>query len=106
MDIKRQLKIYTAESGHSPFINWLEDLDKPIRYRVKERLDRITLGNMGDHKFLESGVFEFRLSFDSGYRIYYTEDKGNIILLLCAGDKSSQTKDIKKAILYRQNYLA
>ena len=105
MDAKIKLKIYTTDSGESPFVDWIESLDKQIRYRVKERLDRITLGNKGDHKPIQSGISEFRFTFGSGYRIYYGEDQGNIVLLLCGGDKSSQKRDIKKAIAYWHDYL-
>jgi len=105
--LKKQLKIYVTEDGRKPFIEWLESLeDKTIRYRIKERLDRVALGNLGDHKFISDGVYELRLVFGSGYRIYYGNEGKEIILLLCGGDKSSQKKDIKKAITYLKNYLS
>ena len=105
--LKKQLKIYVTEDGRKPFIEWLESLeDKTIRYRIKERLDRVALGNLGDHKFISDGVYELRLVFGSGYRIYYGNEGKEIILLLCGGDKSSQKKDIKKAVTYLENYLS
>ena len=105
--LKKQLKIYVTEDGRKPFIEWLESLeDKTIRYRIKERLNRVALGNLGDHKFISDGVYELRLVFGSGYRIYYGNEGKEIILLLCGGDKSSQKKDIKKAITYLKNYLS
>ena len=105
--LKKQLKVYVTEDGRKPFIEWLESLeDKTIRYRIKERLDRVALGNLGDHKFISDGVYELRLVFGSGYRIYYGNEGKEIILLLCGGDKSSQKKDIKKAIAYLENYLS
>lgn len=102
---KKEIKIYTAEDGTKPFVDWLESLDKTIRYRVKERLDRVRLGNFGDHKFIADGVYELRLVFGSGYRIYYGNQGDLLVLLLCGGDKSSQKKDIKKAIEYLKDYL-
>jgi len=88
--LKKQLKVYVTEDGRKPFIEWLESLeDKTIRYRIKERLDRVALGNLGDHKFISDGVYELRLVFGSGYRIYYGNEGKEIILLLCGGDKSS-----------------
>jgi putative addiction module killer protein len=81
-------------------------LDKTARYRVKERLDRVVLGNLGDHKFIGDGVNELRLAFGAGYRIYYGKEENTIILLLCGGDKSTQKADIKKAIKYLKNYLS
>lgn len=105
--IKRQIEIYCATNGKKPFIVWLESLkDSKNRYRIKERLDRIALGNMGDCKALKNGVFELRLDFGSGYRIYFGEENHKIIVLLCGGDKSTQEKDIKKAVKYWEDYLS
>jgi putative addiction module killer protein len=95
--IKKYLELYVTDKGKQPFIEWLESLkDKSIRYRI-------ALGNMGDVKSVGEGVMEVRLAFGPGYRIYYGEDKGSIVLLLCGGDKSSQVKDIKKAKIYWQD---
>ncbi|HLB42437.1 MAG TPA: type II toxin-antitoxin system RelE/ParE family toxin [Gammaproteobacteria bacterium] len=104
--IKKELNIYVTREGKRPFIDWLESLkDKTARYRIKERLDRVALGNMGDHKSVGNGVMEIRFKFGSGYRISYGEEGGKIILLLCGGDKSSQAKDIKRAHLFWEDYL-
>lgn len=103
---KKELNIYVDQDGNAPFVEWLESLKDPtIRYRIKEKLDRVVLGNMGDHKSVGKGVMEMRLQFGAGYRIYYGEDGKNIILLLCGGDKSSQAKDIKKAHSFWRDYL-
>ena len=97
--LKKQLKIYVTEDGRKPFIEWLESLeDKTIRYRIKERLNRVALGNLGDHKFISDGVYELRLVFGSGYRIYYGNEGKEIILLLCGGDKSSQKRILKRLL--------
>jgi putative addiction module killer protein len=103
--LRKCLEIYVTECGKAPFIVWLESLDKRIRYRVKERLNRLALGNFGDHKYIANGVSELRLPFGSGYRIYYGEKEGAVILLLCGGDKSTQNHDIKKATKYLEDYL-
>ncbi len=98
--------IYIDHTGKSPFIEWLESLkDKSIRFRIKERLDRVCLGNFGDYKKLSGNISELRFNFSSGHRIYFAEDGNEIILLLCGGDKSTQKKDIKKAKEYWQDYL-
>ena len=103
---RKQLKIYTTKDGKKPFIEWLESLeDKTIKHRTEERLDRVALGNLGDHKFISNGVYELRLAFAPGYRIYYANEGSAIILLLCGGNKSTQKKDIKKAITYLKDYL-
>jgi len=56
------------------------------------------LGNFGDHKQLDSKLFEMRFFFGSGYRVYYTIKSNRIVLLLAGGDKSSQQQDITMAI--------
>jgi putative addiction module killer protein len=103
--LKKQIEIYVESNGQSPFINWLENLDPPVRFRVKERLDRIALGNLGDYKQINKDIFELRLTFGSGYRIYFYKEGNKIILLLSGGNKSTQKKDIKKAISYLNDYL-
>lgn len=104
--LKRQLEIYTTKDDKKPFIEWLESLDSSVRYRVKEKLDRVALGNFGDHKFISDGIYELRLAFGSGYRIYYGNSNNTIVLLLCGGNKTTQKRDIKKAIVYFKNYLS
>ena len=106
MTIKKIVEIYVTSSDKKPFIEWLESLDDKIRYRVKERLDRVLLGNLGDNKFIKNGVFELRLDFGSGYRIYFGNEKKFFIVLRCGGNKSTQNKDIKKALEYWKDYLS
>jgi putative addiction module killer protein len=79
------------------FNKWLKSLDNQAINRVLARLSRIANGNFGDHKKLNNDVFELRLFFGSGYRIYYTIKNNKIILLLNGGDKKTQSKDINKA---------
>jgi len=95
------LRNYATLSGKVPFLEWLNNLkDSTTRLRVRRRLDRLELGNLGDCKPVGEGVSELRLAFGSGYRIYFAEFDDIIIILLCAGDKSSQRKDIKTAQMY------
>lgn len=90
--LKKQIEIYVEKNGQSPFINWLEALDLSIRVRVKERLDRVALGNLGDYKQINKDIFELRLCFGAGYRVYFYKDGNRIILLLSGGNKSTQKK--------------
>jgi len=80
------------------FVKWLSKL-KDIKGKVSiiRRIDRMKLGNFGDSKFLGEGISELRIITGSGYRVYFTELEGEIIILLVGGDKSSQDEDIKKA---------
>ena len=95
------LRNYKDASGKIPFLDWLNSLKDPnIRLRVRRRLDRLEVGNFGDCKSVGEGVFELRLAFGSGYRIYFAEHDDTIIILLCGGDKGTQVKDIKKAKIY------
>lgn len=88
-----------------PFLEWLESLDSKMRFRIKARLARVSLGNFGDYKNLGQGLSELRFAFGAGYRIYFTEEKESIVLLLTGGDKHSQKKDIKVARSYLKDYL-
>jgi putative addiction module killer protein len=82
----------------SIFDKWLTGLrDMQFRARIISRFDRIQLGNFGDHKKLDGNLFEMRFFFGPGFRIYYTIKGEKVVFLLCGGDKSTQSKDIKKA---------
>ena len=101
----RELQFYQTPNGKEPFTEWFESIrDQKIQDRIQTRLDLMTLGNFGDRKSVGAGVFELRLHFGSGYRIYFGEIDNTIVLLLCGGDKSSQQQDIKRAKAYWLEY--
>ena len=77
---------------------------KEIQNIIRTRLDRVSLGNFGDYKLIGQGIYELRFHIHGGHRIYFSQDGKRIILLLCGGDKSSQTKDIKIAKKYLEDY--
>lgn len=81
------------------FIKWFKRLrDADARARINVRIRRISLaGNFGDAKPVGDGVFELRIDYGPGYRVYYSQRGSEIILLLIGGDESSQQKDIDKA---------
>ena len=81
------------------FVKWLKRLkDANARARINVRLKRISLtGNLGDAKPVGDGVYELRVDYGPGYRVYYSQRGKEILLLLIGGDKSSQQKDIDKA---------
>lgn len=98
---QKELIIYQDEHGNEPFTDWLNKLrDKKGRRRVLTRLRRLEQGNYGDCEPVGEGVSELRMFFGSGYRVYFGEDANNIILIICGGDKRSQSKDIKVAKAY------
>ena len=80
--------------------NWLSKLkDGVARARIITRVDRLEEGNSGDSRSVGSGVVELRINFGPGYRVYYIQRGEIYILLLCGGDKSTQSKDIERAKL-------
>ena len=86
--------IYTTEV----FDAWFESLkDKQTARRIQARIDRAEQGNFGDHKAVGEGVSEMRIHHGSGFRVYFTRQGLEIVILLAGGDKSSQSKDIETA---------
>ena len=80
------------------FTQWLSDIkDSRIKGRIISRISRLIQGLPGDVKPIGHGLSELRLHFGSGYRVYFYEDQGVLILLLVGGDKSSQKRDIRAA---------
>ncbi|MEO6923169.1 MAG: type II toxin-antitoxin system RelE/ParE family toxin [Bryocella sp.] len=101
----RELRTYETSPGVSPFDDWLDRLrDKKGRAIIEVRLDRLGQGNFGLCKAIGAGVLELKIDFGPGYRIYFAEDGPRVVLLLIGGDKASQSKDIKLAQQYWQDY--
>jgi len=80
-----------------------KSLDKATRGRIFIRLERLKSGNYGDYKRFK-GIVELRFHFEKGYRVYLGEDGISIVVLLAGGDKSSQQRDIIKALKYWEDY--
>ena len=103
----RELVNYQTLNGDEPFAEWFTNMrDKRTQKRIAARLLRIEEGSFGDHTSVGNGVWELRLFFGAGYRIYYAEEGERIVLLLCGGDKSSQPRDIERAKGYWKEYQA
>ena len=86
------------------FAKWLAELqDVRAKARVLARVDSARLGNLGDAKSLGGGVSEMRIDIGPGWRVYFTRRQRVIIILLCGGDKSTQSKDIARAKIMAQN---
>lgn len=82
----------------SEFASWMKGLkDRQAVARIRIRLDRLAMGNPGQSRNLKSGVSELKIDFGPGYRVYYTERNGEIIILLCGGTKKGQSADIAQA---------
>ncbi|MDU6079164.1 MAG: type II toxin-antitoxin system RelE/ParE family toxin [Pantoea sp.] len=104
-----QVKYYQDKQGKQPFSDWREKLKKSdlrALAKVDNAIDRAEAGNFGDHKFERAGVWEMRIHYGPGYRVYYALQDGQIILLLMGGDKKSQNSDLERAVCYLQDYKA
>ncbi len=95
----KQVLYYTTSDGKSPYFDWYNKLDNSIKQKIDIRINRLKNGSYGDFKRISNYLIELRFKLGSGYRIYCTEAENIIILILCAGDKSTQAKDIEKAKL-------
>ena len=87
-----------AEAGRSPFAEWFDGLDPAIAARVDRYIRRLEAGNFSAAKPLREGVFELRLDFGPGYRVYYGREGRTIIILLGGGSKRRQDADIAAAV--------
>ncbi len=94
--MKYTLEVYETKTKKRPFKSWLDRLDGIIKYMIVAKLERICLGNFGNCKILDHGIGEIKIDTGPGYRIYYSVVGLKIVLLLCAGDKKTQQKDIAK----------
>lgn len=102
---KIHIEYYVTEDGKRPFIDWLEGLkDFKARTRIEIRLDRVRLGNFGDHESVSEGVNELRIHYGPGYRVYYGREGKTLVLLLAGGSKKTQGRDIKRAKGYWEDY--
>ncbi len=80
------------------FDDWLHALrDNRARVRIVRRIDRLRFGNFGDARSVGEGVSELRVDYGPGYRVYFTRFGPTLVLLLCGGDKGSQSRDIANA---------
>ena len=100
-----EIRKYIDGRGRCPFDRWLADLgDRSARARIRVRVDRLALGLEGDWKAVGEGIRELWGPTGPGFRVYYAWDGPAVALLLCGGDKSSQTRDIAQAIDYWRDY--
>jgi len=100
-----QVLDYLTADGHDPFKEWLASLaDRQARARVTVRVQRMAAGNFGDCKPLADGVWELRIDYGPGYRVYYARSGKELVLLLIGGDKRKQQADIDTALTYWKDW--
>lgn len=95
MDI--EIVVYHTAKGKEPYTEWLNKLDEEAKDKVSIRLRRLKSGLFGDCKNLKGGVYELRLHYGEGLRVYYGREGKRIVLLLSGGTKKRQSKDIERA---------
>lgn len=99
--MQKELRYYETAEGRKPFIEAIASLkDKIVRAHIQNRLDRVAVGNFGDYKSLGEGVYELRIHYGGGYRVYFAEVDKTIVLLLMGGSKQTQKRDVIKAKAY------
>ena len=86
------------------FKSWMQSLkDKAGRSIINARIRRLSQGHKGGTKYLSDGISELKVDFGPGYRIYFTHKETTLVILLCGGDKSTQSSDITKAKIIAEN---
>ena len=99
------VEFFRDERGQRPFHDWLATIrDKAKVARIQARLERVQAGNLGDAKAINENLSELRLAFGPGYRIYFMRPEPSLVVILCAGDKDSQQRDIRRAKELVQRY--
>lgn len=102
-----ELRQYQTADGRIPFADWIAgQRDRRALRAIAARMTRVQVGNRGDWKALGAGLFELRVDCGPGLRIYCGQDGATLVLLLCAGDKATQAKDIEHARHYWKDYQA
>lgn len=102
---EREVQIYSTPEGRAPFEEWVAALrDKRAKARIFTRIDRIRLGNFGDCRSIGGGVYELRVDYGPGYRVYFGLAGTLVVLLLCGGTKKTQRRDIQTAHRYWKEF--
>lgn len=102
---EKKVIYYETTDRKQPVQEWLYSLrDVMARAKLRARIDRVKLGNLGKCNSVGHGVMELKLDFGPGYRIYFGQMEQTLIVLLCGGDKGTQSRDIKKAQEYWADY--
>ena len=100
-----EIRHYLTEDDKDVYIEWLKvQRDTVAKIAIVKRINRVELGNFGDHEFCRDGVWELRIDVGAGYRVYYAISGKDIVLLLCGGNKRTQSADINRACEYWNNW--
>ncbi|HEX4771289.1 MAG TPA: type II toxin-antitoxin system RelE/ParE family toxin [Bryobacteraceae bacterium] len=95
---------YNDRDGRSPYAVWFNRLNAQAAAKVATALTRLAQGNFSNVKGVGSGVFESRIDFGPGYRVYFGKDGDRLVILLGGGTKKHQQQDIETALVRWQDY--
>ena len=99
-----EVREYLDRGGRSPYAAWFDRLNREAAAKVTAALVRIRQGNLSNAKGVGSGVYEYRIDFGPGYRIYFGKDGDRLVILVGGGTKKRQQEDIKTALARWQDY--
>jgi putative addiction module killer protein len=100
-----EIRHYVDRAGKDVFDEWLTSLrDARAQARIATRIDRLAAGNFGDCKSLRQGLYELRIDWGPGYRVYFAMVGKACVLLLCGGDKRRQGADIERSLRHLKDY--
>jgi putative addiction module killer protein len=102
----KEILIYQTEDGRTPFSQWMDEQNARVYGIVMTRLERVEMGNLGDHRAVGDGVSELRIDIGPGYRVYFGKDGEQLVILLIAGTKKTQRRDIETARQFWRDYHA
>ncbi len=101
-----EIRRYVTRTGKDVIGKWLAELkDVQARAKIAARIARVVTGNFGDSKRLSQNLYELRIDWGPGYRVYYAILGKTCILLLSGGNKRKQSADIERAHTYFKDYL-
>jgi putative addiction module killer protein len=95
---------YVCEDGTCPFRGWFDGLDVQAAAKVATAIVRMELGNLSNVKWIGGGLGEYRIDWGPGYRLYLTQDGGQLIILFVGGTKKRQQSDIRQASALLDQY--
>lgn len=100
-----EVKVYCTEMGVEPFSVWLSGLrSSKAKSAVARAVTKMEVGLLNDVKSVGEGVQEYRIHLEKGYRIYFGNDGGELVILLSGSDKKGQKKEIECAKSYWKDY--
>ncbi len=99
------IKYFVTKSGREPFVEWLDGLETTSQVVVIKYVNLVACGgSLKNIRYLKNGVFEIKIRYAAGLRVFFAKTESKDLLLLTGGDKGSQKSDITKAVKYWRNY--